>query len=91
LEIFSDEIHAILWSNIVIVFYFWMPNLYFCLIFIILIESVLLLGLKFCKNLGFSQSEHCEYGTWLALVFSVTIKIDLNQELNILGQGLHEG
>ncbi len=26
---------------------------------------VLFLDLKFCKNLGFCLSEHCEWGTWL--------------------------
>jgi hypothetical protein len=32
--------------------------------------SVLFLGLKFCKNLGLSLSEHCELDTWtFGLVF----------------------
>jgi hypothetical protein len=30
---------------------------------------VLFSELKFCKNLGFSLSEHCEWGTWTCLGF----------------------
>ena len=65
--IFSYEIHTIFWSIVVNFTFEWHD-------WITMADnkqkngqklalSVLFLDLKFCKNLGFSLCEHCEWGT----------------------------
>jgi hypothetical protein len=66
---FSNEIHTILFSNVI---FFLLLNANPELLWQILNKnisqnfylSVLFLDLKFCQNLGFFLSEHCEWGTW---------------------------
>ncbi len=77
--IFSYKIHTILCSNVIHSFYSLMPSLNYIGRYVLNKNiskknlGVLFLDLKFCKNLGFSLSEHCEWSTktlqkWIALI-----------------------